>query len=258
MASPAFRSSASGTGVDTSFTGSDPAGAASGDGLIFMILVGLSHSGFTINGVWNAVPNCNNLAVGSAFQAYTYYTLRGGSAPSYAVSWTTSQYFEYSIFAYSGVVGASFIDASQTTASSSGTDVNPPAITATTANTKALALAWHWAGWGGGGATAPAGYALRYGPATIDHALADIDVAAAGSVDPGAFGSAGGSDVWRGMTIALASEAGGGGGGAETPVDHSSALSFPALCLRPQNDNGRWTRGRGGLWERDTTIHRAA
>ena len=40
----------------------------------------------------------------------------------------------------------------------------------------------------------------------------------------------------------------GGGGGTDTTDHHVSTLSFPALCRRPRNDNGKWTRSQGGLY----------
>lgn len=53
------------------------------------------------------------------------------------------------------------------------------------------------------------------------------------------------------LAILLLEDTGGGGGGGEvTPVDHSSVSSFPVMCRKLRRDDGRWARGRGGLWER--------
>jgi hypothetical protein len=260
MASPTFRSQTNGVGSDVGFTATEPASAAQNDGLLMLVLVERTFTGFTPPSGWTAVPNCNALDVGTAFTAHAYSILRGAGAPAYDVSWTTSHYFEWSVYAFPGVLTtASFIDASSGGTSTSGTQVDPPAITTTTDDTLICALAWHWAGWGGGGASAPSGYTLRFGAASYDHALSTVAQGAAGSADPGLYGSAGGSDVMRGMTIALGSVAGGGGGGGAVAVDHTSTLSFPGLMRKPKRDDG-WIRGRGGLWEpkRGVPLRRAA
>jgi hypothetical protein len=248
MAAPAFRSASNDTGSGTGFTASEPAGAASGDGILMMILVEDTHGSFTVSGDFTLVPNCA-VDVGP-FSARVFYHRRGSSAPDYAVSWTTSRYYEYSVYAYSGVVSSgSFIDASASGTPTTGSEPNPPAITTTTADTRVCALAWTWAGWGGGGANPPSGYALRFGASSYDHGLADIEQAAAGSVDPGNFTNAG-SDSIVGMTIALASVASGGGGGGGEPVvdQHVSVASFPCLCRKPKRDDGRWIRSEGGIF----------
>ena len=248
MASPTHRSSSNNTGSSTGFTATEPTGAASGDGLLLLVLVALAHSSIVPPALWTPVPSCNALDAGTSFTAYMYYLLRGGSAPALNMSWTTSQYYEWSVHAFPGVVGASFIDASAATASTSTANPDPPSIVTTTDDTLICAITYTWAGFASGGASPPSGYALRFGAVDYDHGIATLAKGAAGSVDPGTFGNTNGSDVTRSMTVALAGSAG-GGGGAVTPVDHSSVSSFPALCRRPQNDNGRWIRSKGGLWQ---------
>lgn len=247
MASPTYRASSNNTGSSTGFTVTEPTGTASGDGLLLLVLVALAHSVFVPPASWTPVPSCSGLDAGTSFTAYMYYILRGAGAPDYNVSWTTSQYYEWSAHAFPGVVGASFIDASGTTASTSTASPDPPAITTTTDDTLVCAITYTWAGFAAGGASPPSGYALHFGAVDYDHGIASLAKGAAGAVDPGTFGNTNGSDVTRSMTVALAGTA--GGGGAAAPVDHSSVSSFPAFCRRPQNDNGRWTRGKGGLWE---------
>lgn len=240
MASPAFRALSSNTGTGTSFTMTEPSGAASGDGLLYMNIVGNSHSGYTPPSGWTAVPNCNAINLG-AFSAtcYVYYVLRGGSAPSLGVSWTTSQYWEWSCWASSGVLNAAnFIDASGAGTPSVGTQPDPPSITTLTTDTLVYALGFNWAGWGGA-ASPPSGYTIRQNGSGLDHVLASLPKAATGGEDPGTFSAAGSSDE-VGMTIALASNSGGGGGGGL--VSRKTLLGVGKNRLR----RDEWEQREGG------------
>lgn len=214
----------------------EPAGSASGDVLLYMILVELAHSAFTAPGSWAAVPNCDALDVAADFTCYCRYIVRGGSAPALGASWSGgSKYFEWSVHAFHSCDTTNPINISAATASSSGTQVNPPSVT-TTADSIVCALAWHWAGWSGT-ATPPSGYTLRFGDSGYDHGLATKSVPTPGVEDPGTWGAAGGTDDMRGMTIAIASAGGGGGGGAFGP-------------RRPLLGVGRNRLGRDE-WQRD-------
>lgn len=246
---PSFRSVSFNTGTGTSFTMTEPTGATDGDILSAMILIADTFSGFTIDGTWSSP--LFNTDVGPF--TYKQYDMRRSGAPALGVSWTTSRYYEWVLIATSGAVSSgTFIDASAAGTPTTGVNVDPPAITTTTANTIIYALGTHWAGYGGG-TSGPAGWGgtVRFNEAGYDQIVASLEVAAVGANNPGTFGNSllGASDSMCGFTFAIASEASGGGGGdAPAPVDHSSTLSFPGLCRRPQNDNGRWTRGQGGLW----------
>ncbi len=75
------------------------------------------------------------------------------------------------------------------------------------------------------------------------------------SVSAGATGtrtaSMASSSQWAVTMVAISPPGGGGGGGAVATPDHSSFSSFPALCRKVANDNGRWMRGKGDrLWRR--------
>lgn len=250
MAAPTFRSAANDTGSGSGFTTSEPSGSASGDGIVLLLLIELSHPDYVPPdaGTWTPIPNCNNLDAGSDFTAYSYYTLRGGSAVTATVSWTGGSYYEWSAYAFQSVSGASFIDASAATASTSTANPDPPSITTTVDDTLICAIAFTWAGFAAPGATAPATYTLRFGTTDYDHALATTTQGTAGAVNPGTFSNTYGSGNTRSMTVALSGTGGGGGGGVVATPDYHSTLSFPALCRKPANDNGRWIRSKGGLW----------
>lgn len=213
MAAPAYRSIDTDYGTGTSFTMSEPSGAASGDGLLAFFVIEDNHSALSPPSGWTAVPSCNNIDVGT-FHAYAYYIQRGGSAPALGVSWTTSKYYEWTIVAYSGVSGASFVDASAASTPSTGTGPDCPAITTTVADTRIVTVAYHWSGFNP--ATPPPGHTLRLS-GFVDIPVADATQATAGSVDPGTWDDAEGSDRQMALTIALAPTGGGGGGGAFGP-----------------------------------------
>lgn len=244
MASPVWQSVSSGNGVDTTFTASEPSGAADGNALVLWLLLEDTFSGLT--GATGWTKKGTTLDVGPFSTAC--YVIRRSGAPDLTWSWTTSRYFEWSLHRVSGIVSSGeFVEAFVEGTPTTGSEPNPPSATATTAETLAMAAGFTWAGWGGSGATAPASYTLRYGPASVDHAVATRALASAGAEDPGNFTGAG-SDSIVGITMILASTSGGGGGGGdEAPVDHTSTLSFPALCRKPRRDD-RWVRSQGGLW----------
>lgn len=246
MASPAFRSVSNDTGASTGFTVTAPTGFVDTDVALLFTLVENPHSAFTINASWTQI-----FATDVGPFTYRVHWLRRSGAPNFAVSWTTSRYYEWVCIASSGcVTSGSPIDVSAAGTPGTTSIVDPPSVTINTAETLAYAVGTNWAGYGV--TAAPTGYTNRFSPAAAyDQIIASKTLAAAGAENPDGFGNALGTDSSCGFTIALASVSGGGGGGGEVATpDHISTLSFPALCRKPKNDT-RWTRGQGEqIWRK--------
>lgn len=207
-ASPAFVNQAhgQGTGFETSFTATEPAGAASGQGFVAMLTLAAGFTGLTAFTGWTQLYSINC----TDFTAFFYYIQRGASAPNLTASWTNNAYYEWMIANYSGVVGASFIDASAAGTPATGGNPDPPAITTTTPNTTVLALGWTWDAWATGGATPPSGYTLRFGLLDWSLGISDLAVASAGAQNPGAYANVNaGTGGQVGVTVALASQGAG-------------------------------------------------
>lgn len=244
MTSPAFGSLSQDFLTGTSFTATEPSGAADGNGFVLFVVIDDAHSGVNGPTGWTSVGSSD---LGPA-TTYIYSVRRGSSAPSLDVSWTTSRYSEWLLMRVTGQrAGNDFVEAITFGTPAAGVDINPPSVTTLTADT--LIVAGGQSAVGTVVNTAPTNYTLRsLGDGSFDYVVATREIAAIGAEDPGVFDCTQASSTVCGFTLSIASDAGGGGGGDVATVDHSSVLSFPALCRRPQNDNGRWTRGQGGLW----------
>lgn len=170
------------------------------------ILVEDTHTAFSGPSGWTLQASQD---VGP-FTAYIYKLRRTGSAPSYAVSWSTSRYYEWSVQSASGAVASGeFIDAAAAGAVVSTNSINGPAITTLTAETLIYAIAWTWWGWAGSEA-APSGYTKRFAASGYDHGIATKALATATSEDPAAWGNTSGSDATWSYTLAIASVAAAG------------------------------------------------
>lgn len=215
MASPAFRSATTTFAFGTAATNLDPgepAGAASGDGLIasLMIEVGGTSPG-TVNtpSGWTFL----NRITTSAFTVDRYYIVRGSSAPTYNFTWTvglngTFKYAEITVVCYSGVVNGAFIEVVSDGTPTTSTATDPPSATPLTTNTTALACYYNWAGVAGTPANAT-GYTLRAHGGGFDSWFEDKALATTAAEDPGSV-NADASDVSVGSTLILASTSGGG------------------------------------------------
>jgi hypothetical protein len=199
----AFRSA--GTAVHTIASspavGSEPAGAASGDILVFVGLVDvLSSTGWTAAAGWTILKSGTQVD----FRYIIAYIVRGGSAPSYSFPWTgTSRYVEHQVFAFSGGDGAAPIDAQATPATGTTNTGNGPAVVAVSSAAMAVTVLFHWGG-STGGWTAPAGYVLRSDNTNgNDNAVATKLLSASGSEDPAAWDVANAADDWYAHTFTL-------------------------------------------------------
>jgi hypothetical protein len=123
------------------------------------------------------------------------YIVRGGSAPALTWSWTNNAYAEVYVLRFTGVDNANPIDAQAASvvtntngvqgSTRAASDIDPPAVTAASANAMAVALAGHWSGFAGAW-TPPTGYDLR-GTSHFMGMMATRLLTAAGSEDPDEF-----------------------------------------------------------------------
>jgi hypothetical protein len=206
MASPTYRSnsvnSISGSAA-TSIDAGEPAGAANGDGLLCVCVIekGTSSPGVvTMSAAWTFVGSVAT----SEYTAYIWYARRGGSAPSYVVSWTvgldgTYQYAEATAIAVSGVSSTGAVLSSFLWgATGSGTVVNGPGIYVPAKDSLAVSVATNWGGYFS--PSAPTGYTRRTGTGGIDTAIATKAVSAVGAEDPGNWGASNASGTMAGWT----------------------------------------------------------
>jgi hypothetical protein len=242
VASPAHRSDTTQFvfgGNPTSVTGTEPAGAASGDGLLLVALI--DHSGATGSGAVNTptggwtLRNPGGTAIlAGDFDIWVWTLRRGGSAPSYQVSWANGLdgfgYAEAHVIAASGIVASGeFVDDFQVAAAGTGTSVNPPAVTLGTIETLVYACGFSWAGWGS--APTLASYTVQIGGGAIDAAVGSRQVAGTGTEDPAAFSAADGSADFVAFTIAFRSVA--AGVAADPPRRRSTSVRTEGVIERP-------------------------
>jgi hypothetical protein len=193
----------------TSPTITEPAGCASGDAVLAIYLTDVGGNPALPAG-WTSLYN------GSAttFQYRVGYTLRGGSAPSYAFTHTGNIYRELHVMCFTGSATLALDSQSSSGATSnSSSDFDPPATTPVQTTSLAIAGGADWSGsttaW-----TQPAGYALiSDNSAGNDAAIATKSLASTASEDPGVFtgrnNSGGASDKWAGFTITFTDASGG-------------------------------------------------
>lgn len=239
----AFRSvSTAGAGfVADSQTTTKPAGTASGDALLLNLFSDQQVTITPPSGSWTQLE----LTDWNGWRSYTWWLLAGGSEPAdYTCTWSGTIYVDILLSAYSGVDAAGPIIDS-TANSGSGTTATGTGITVPSGRDGSM-LAWHAISSVGArsGAPTPGSWTNRSTFDTNDY----LDTLPVDAGATGDFTSTYTSQAWVVHLVGLQPAASGGGGGAVT-VNHSSVLSFPTLCRKPQNDNGRWIRGRGGLWE---------
>lgn len=179
-------------GGGTSLAPTEPAGAAQDDIILGKWIVGDAHSGFSLPAGWTqkgANLDCGN------FHVYFGWIRRGSSAPSFTASWTTSQYAECVVAAYSGCVtsGDPFDDFQEAALAASGFGPDGPSATSTVANTMALSFGAHWSGSGSAwtAPTTPSAWTMRSGASGDDVGFAELALPSAQTVDPDAFGGFG-------------------------------------------------------------------
>lgn len=166
--------------------------------------------------------------------------LAGGDPFTFTVR---ADYTVIYIAAYSGTDPTTPLVDTGTANSGSGTTATGLGVTVTTDNSF---LFFSHVGFGTGLTTGPAGMNAR--EVNYDGVCNFYDL----SVSAGATGNKTAtlsSDEWSVTMGVIAPPGGGGGGGEVAPVDHSSVMSFPALCRKPKRDDGKWVRGQGGIWQ---------
>jgi hypothetical protein len=191
-------------------TATEPTGTASGDIIValFAVQSGTTHG---LPTGWTQLTTSNN----SQFEATLGYIVRGASAPSLVFTVGASTYRELTLDSYRGVDNTTPMDVVGQFLGNTltGTSIDPPAITPSSADTMIVAGGVFWNG-NVGGAVAPTNYTRRSG-STNGITVAVVDrllVGGAGaSEDPGTITSTGAttSKVW-GFTIALRPASGGG------------------------------------------------
>lgn len=191
----AFRSKTlNGLGNGTDLTATEPAGAVENDILFYWLIIQSTISNFSAPSGWTLLVDLSNGNTGSSqqFAAWLYWIRRGGSAPSFAVSWTTSRYREASITCWSGckTTGNPY-NVVANNAYNTTTDPaapNCPAVITTVANTVIVPFGASWQG-PTTVYSAPTDYTIREpGEAGTALCVASRDVAAIGSENPGSFG----------------------------------------------------------------------
>lgn len=189
----------------TSSTPTEPAGTVQND-ILFMWVVINSSPTITPPTGWTELYA---LSAPNSIQYRLYWIRRGSSAPSYTISWSTSQYNEISVTAWSGVATSGNpydVTANNTPMSRNPSNPNCPSVTTTVANTVVIAFGVSWGGWSTT-AGAPTGYSIAEGGVNGDHndiGVAYIVKAAIGAEDPPAFtGTQGTADQVAEVTVAL-------------------------------------------------------
>lgn len=217
MADPTFRSKvlADGGGVGvSSLTPTEPAGATTDDILIYWIWINApTASTFAMtSGVWTQFygPQSDGTS-----EVYGLWTRRGGSAPNYQSTWTTSSAAECSVSCWAGCeTSGNPYDQLATAAVSSANpcNPNPPSVT-TTVGTIVTVFGVGLAGT----RVAPTGYTLRDGNGANWNRVcaASKDLPSAGAEDPAAFtgGDTNLRSIWA-ATMALKAP----GGATTRPV----------------------------------------
>jgi hypothetical protein len=215
-----------GTGAGTSGAVTEPASAASGDVFVAMTLIDAGGSGLARPAGWTNIVNDTTGAGGMDFDIS--YIVRGGSAPALTWTWTGTEYYEVHILRFTGADTSTPLDAQssllKSTTAEKGTShaasqVNPPAVTAATANTMAVAIAGHWSGSSGaGGWTAPTNYTLRSTNTTgNDGMMASRLLVGSGSEDPDSFFDSDTTGTSHAFALTITLKEIGGGGGAAAP-----------------------------------------
>lgn len=238
MASPAFLAlGGPGTGTSTSFTATEPAGSTTDTIVYLAIVVEDTHTGFTGPSGWTLIGSQD---IG-AFTGRLYGIRRTGSAPAYNCSWTTSRYYEWTTYAFTGgaTTGPVYESITMATPDTSVSPPDCPSATSTTADTLFFALGWHWSGFSSA-TSAPSGYTIRFsGVGGYDHCAASKAVAAAGSDDPGAFsGGITASDNRGGWTIVIPSIASGAAATSD-PIESAAMRQLRTNAIyrmSPEND----------------------
>lgn len=214
MASPAYRSDTwafnFGAAIN-SVTGTEPAGAATGDGLLVTCLSQINGAGpgtlsmvapFVLIGTVILTP----------YKLSCWYARRAGSAPSYVVSFssTLNGFAQVTVSAISGCLAVGAVcPAAKFGTPNTGTIVTPPTVYVPGKDSLSIVVATNWTGWSTDPAV-PTGYTFRQGPssiaAAIDSIIASKVLSLPGKEAPTAFGAADGSDQQVGFTAIFASE----------------------------------------------------
>lgn len=197
----AWRSKTFNSGTGTSFTATEPSGAAQNDILLMWIVVAGTNTSFVGPSGWTQL---HALPATSA-DVWLYWIRRGAGAPSFAVSWTTSSFFEWGVHAVSGAeTSGSPFDADVANARTTGTDPNPPSVTTTVSNDLIMIFGMNWQGVNSGTWGAPTNYTIREPNTTGgDIMVGSRAGVGVGAEDPGAFTGTTSSNEIAEITVAI-------------------------------------------------------
>ncbi len=194
---------------------------------------------------------------GGAWVQWFWALVTTGASMTVDVTSSSSELFSFKVYIVQGHDTTDPI-AQATTGTASADPTNANVYTSSVDNSRGFSV---WVDWGAKGLPTSSDTEDGFhsaGNVSGMSAYKAADTATSGSTvtfnyDPPAAAPELG---WAAIEIRPA--AGGGGGGGAVTVDHHSVLSFPTLCRKPKRDDGRWTRGRGGLWLPERRVRRAA
>jgi len=211
----AFRNGTHAAGSSATCNPGEPAGTASGDVLIALVIADARSSAPSLPTGWTSLYSGGTPQSNAAGFSYAVdYIVRGGSAASTAFTLSSGYNNECFIIGFSGVSNSSPIDAQSAngatgTDSGGGHNPDPPAVVAVSNRAMAVAGGAFWGtGSGSSGWSAPANYTLRSNNAAGNTGmLASRLLSASGSENPPAFSGAStpgvSIDYWEGFTITL-------------------------------------------------------
>ncbi len=170
MAAPAVQGTVSHaeTTSNNGFTGSEPAGAASGELMVFVVMVEQAVTDFELDNPLQWTKVFSRASAGGDFYGRVYVGFRGSSALNYKVNWASGSpaYYEYALFRVSGVSQVTPLDSAAYGEhfTGSGTDMQGPSVQARGSDTLTLSVYLTWTGYAG---SAPTGYTLVIGGSDI-------------------------------------------------------------------------------------------
>ncbi|MEZ0392712.1 MAG: hypothetical protein ACAH59_10875 [Pseudobdellovibrionaceae bacterium] len=208
------------TSPSTSTTLTEPTSAAQNDIIFVWAVLGYQTVTASTPTGWTLLYTIQT----NQTKTYLYWIRRGASAPTYTFTYSSVDYAEFSVTAWSGVItSGSPIDVSASNASVQKAPAHPdcPSVTTTVANTVVIAFGMGWSGWSTIAGT-PSGYTARevgVNGNNNDLAVFSKAVAVAGAENPAAITGAlnpGVSNDVAEVTVALKPD----GASSAAPIRH--------------------------------------